>query len=193
MLLALRSYQKIQAWHQADACCSTGSVKNSGGSKNNPNINTTLPESGVGYRTYNREENGVDQVGLPEMIAFIQRLGVEWDKESSELPFQVGDISRAGGGDFPPHEAHKNGTEADLRPFRKDGAMEPTNINDPSYDRDKTRQWCQLVKRLDPGATILFNDSQLIKEGLTRYYKGHHNHLHLRPTLNSDQLDEIGC
>lgn len=193
MLLALRSYQRVQSWHQSDSCCSVGSVRTSGNIKSNPNINTTLPESGVGYRTYNREENGVDQVGLPETIAFIQRLGVEWDKESPTLPFQVGDISRAGGGDFPPHEAHKNGTEADLRPFRKDGAMEPTNINDESYDRDKTRQWCQLVKRIDPGATILFNDSQLIKEGLTKYYKGHHNHLHLRPSLNSDQLDEMGC
>lgn len=192
MLLALRSYQRIQSWQQADSCCSAGPVHNLNGPKKpNPNINTTLPESGPGFRTYNREENGVDQVGLPETVAFIQRLGAEWEKES-EVPFQVGDLSRAGGGPFPPHEAHQNGTEADLRPFRKDGAMAPTNINDESYDRAKTRQWCQLVKRIDPGATILFNDSQLIKEGLTRYYKGHHNHMHLRPSLTSNSLDE-GC
>lgn len=191
MLLALRSYQKIQSWHQAESCCSAGPVQNIGSHRPNPNINTTLPESGPGFRTYNREENGVDQVGLPETVAFIQRLGAEWEKES-EVPFQVGDLSRAGGGPFPPHEAHQNGTEADLRPFRKDGAMEPTNINDPSYDRAKTRQWCKLVKQMDPDATILFNDSQLIKEGLTRFYKGHHNHMHLRPSLNSDSLDQ-GC
>ena len=151
----------------------------------NPNINTVLPESGVGFCTYNREEGGVDQVGLPSTIDFLVNLGQDWAKQS-EVPFQVGDISHAGGGDFPPHEAHKSGNEADLRPFRLDGAMLPTNINDQNYDRGRTRLWVQLVKEKNPDAVVLFNDPQLIKEGLTKYYKGHGNHLHLRLPLASE-------
>ena len=178
MLLALRNYQRVQTWHQAECNC-TGPVSGDSDAKPNPKINTVLPESGPGFCTYNREEGGVDQVGLPETVQFIIDVGAEWEKES-EVPFQVGDLSREGGGSFPPHSAHQNGTEADLRPFRKDGQMLPTNINDSSYDRARTRQWVQLVKKMNPEAVILFNDSELIREGLTRYYKGHHNHLHLR-------------
>jgi hypothetical protein len=174
-LTALRSYQRVQSYHDLSCGCPkpTGEQPEA-----NPDINTVLPESGPGFRTYRREENGADQVGLPSTIEFLVNLGKEWEAQS-DVPFQIGDISRQGGGPFPPHEAHQSGTECDLRPFRKDGAMEPTQVSDPSYDRARTREWCKLVKRLAPNATILFNDSQLIKEGLTRYHKGHHNHLHL--------------
>lgn len=191
MLLALRNYQRVSAWTQSDSC-GCGSVHGIGAvnQRPNPDINVVLPESGPGYRTYNREKDGADQVALQETIDFVVQLGAEWEKQS-DVPFQVGDLSRRGGGDFPPHSAHKNGTEADLRPFRKDGAMEPTNINDPSYDRSRTREWCKLVKRLNPQATILFNDSELIREGLTRYYKGHHNHLHLNVGRGLEQNQ--GC
>lgn len=192
MLTALRNYQRVQTWHLQEQCGCGGPGSLQQDREPNPEINTTLPESGVGFATYNREENGVDQVGLPSTIQFLVDLGKAWAPQS-DVPFQVGDISRQGGGPFPPHEAHQSGNEADLRPFRKDGAMEPTNINDPSYDRSRTREWCQLVKKLNPDAVILFNDQTLIKEGLTKFYKGHHNHLHLRLPLSSLDQDGSGC
>lgn len=191
MLLALRNYQQVQSWHRHEECGCVGPVEVDPNWTPNPDINTVLPESGAGFRTYNREPDGIDQVGLPSTIAFIERLGGAWEQEC-EVPFQVGDISRRGGGPFPPHSGHKNGNEADLRPFRKDGAMLPTNIQDPNYDRDTTRQFVQLLKKLAPDTLVLFNDAQLIKEGLTRYHKGHHNHLHIR--LNPALSDEPeGC
>lgn len=190
MLLALRNYQQVHSWHQADRCGCAGPVQSNSEWRPNPKISEVLPESGPGFCTYNREAGGKDQVALAETIKFVTDLGLEWEKES-EVPFQVGDMSRQGGGDFPPHSAHKNGTEADLRPFRKDGEMLPTNINDPSYDRGRTRQWVKLVKKLNPQAVVLFNDPELIREGLTRYYKGHHNHLHLRVDNGLDQ--QQGC
>jgi hypothetical protein len=191
MLLALRNYQQVQAWHLHDNCGCSGPVQVDPNWRPNPEINTVLPASGPGFATYNREENGKDQVGLASFINYIQALGVEWEKQN-EVPFQVGDISREGGGPFPPHSAHQNGIECDLRPFRKDGAMEPTNINDPSYDREQTRDFCKLVKQRDPKATILFNDSVLIKEGLCKFHKGHHNHLHLK--MGSDTpAQEVEC
>ena len=183
---ALRSYQMVQSY---DTCrCGNVSAQPAG----NPQINTVLPESGVGFATYNREEGGVDQVGLPATIQFLIDLGKDWAPHS-EVPFQVGDISREGGGAFPPHDAHRNGTEADLRPFRLDGAMLPTNINDENYDRDRTRLWVQVVKEKAPGAVVLFNDPVLIKEGLTKYHKGHGNHLHLRVPQPTDTTSSVSC
>ena len=171
----------MSAWQTRSCgdCQAPAPANNSDPSGNNPLINTVLPESGTGFRTYNREEGGVDQVGVKEAIDWFIQAGEHWAPRS-DIPFQVGDISRRGGGPFPPHESHQNGREADLRPFRKDGQMLPTNINDESYDRTKTREFVKFVKSEEPDAVVLFNDPQLIKEGLTRYYKGHHNHLHLR-------------
>lgn len=142
-------------------------------------ISVTLPESGTGFRTYNREPEGADQVGRQGTIDFLVRTGEVWSG-LSDVPFQVGDISRRGGGPFPPHEGHKIGTEADLRPFRRDKAMEPTNINDPSYDPTTTRKFVETLKKLQPNAIVFFNDPVLIRAGLTLHAKGHHNHLHLR-------------
>lgn len=152
-------------------------------------IDTVLPAEGPGFRTYNRETDGKDQVGLSSTIDWFVSAGADW-AQRSQIPFQVGDISRRGGGPFPPHEGHRNGNEADLRPFRKDDLMAPTNINDPSYSRERTRDFVKFVREQAPGATILFNDPQLIKEGLTRWHSGHHNHLHLRLPggLNEDPI-----
>ena len=36
------------------------------------------------------------------------------------------------------------------------------------------------MKDRNPGLTVLFNDPQLIKEGLTKKWRGHDNHLHLK-------------
>lgn len=184
-LTGLSAYRRVHSWCNDIRCPQVAE------DKANPDINTVLPESGPGFRTYNREQDGQDQVGLASTIDFLENLGREWEP-LSDVPFQVGDISRRGGGPFPPHEAHQNGTECDLRPFRKDGAMEPCQVSDPNYDRARTREFMQLVRRLSPNATILFNDSQLIKEGLCRYYKGHHNHLHLGLSRTSPQEPE-GC
>ncbi len=190
MLCALRNYQQVQSWHKNDECGCAGPVQVDPHWTPNPDINTVLPESGVGFRTYNREADGVDQVGLPSTIEYFVNLGKEWDA-TQVVPFQVGDISRRGGGPFPPHSGHKNGNEADLRPFRKDGAMLPTNIQDPNYDRDTTREFIKLVKHVSPDTLVLFNDPTLIKEGLCKYHKGHHNHLHLR--LQPTTSEEVGC
>ena len=146
--------------------------------RSNPKINTVLPPSGHGYKTYNREADGQDQVGLKSTIDSLIRLGDTWEKQSS-IPYQIGDISRAGGGNFPPHSAHQDGRDADVRPFRADGQMLPTNIKDPSYDRGETRHFVQVAKKSSPNLVVLFNDPVLIREGLTQYHDGHDNHLHL--------------
>lgn len=145
----------------------------------NPAINTVLPEAGPGFRTYNREEGGADQYGLPSTVDFLVQLGEEWQSDH-QVPFQVGDMSRLGGGPFPPHAGHQNGNEADVRPFRRDGEMAPTDIFDLAYDQAATRQFIEKVHERNPRVIVLFNDPQLIDEGHCRFYPGHYNHLHVR-------------
>jgi peptidoglycan hydrolase-like protein with peptidoglycan-binding domain len=144
-------------------------------------IDTVLPEAGRGFATFNREAGGADQFGLATTILAIQTLGAAW-AETHAFPIFVGDISRRGGGAFPPHSSHKDGRDVDLRPFRQDGEPGPTNIHDASYDHALTRQLVLFVRNRFPHASILFNDPLLVGDGLTRRFAGHDNHLHLRFT-----------
>ncbi len=142
-------------------------------------IATVLPATGTGYVTYNRERGGADQVGTARFVESIQQLSTAW-ADQSETPVAFGDMSRAGGGSFRPHSSHKGGSEVDVRPFRTDGRNAPTDITQPTYDRETSRRFIQLVRERHPDAVILFNDPVLIREGLTRYNAGHDNHLHIR-------------
>ncbi len=142
----------------------------------NTSIDVLLPASGRGYTTYNRTGN--DQYGRAKTINAIRDIADAWaDKNNTKV--QIGDISHKGGGRFAPHSTHREGTDIDIRPFRRDGKMLPTNISNASYSRSETRELIKLIKSKYPNATILFNDPVLIREGLTKYSKGHHNHLHV--------------
>jgi conjugal transfer mating pair stabilization protein TraG len=100
-------------------------------------------------------------------------------------PVNIGDISRAGGGDMPGHETHETGRNVDIRPFRRDGQNEPVNWRSPDYDRNATREWIQMMRERNPQARVLFNDPELIREGLAQRGdrpgapQHHDNHLHL--------------
>ena len=145
-------------------------------------IETPLPVSGLGFKTYNRETAGADQYGTKPTIDAIRTIGVVWwglNIISSTPAFQVGDISRKNGGKFSPHSSHKSGTDVDLRPFRTDKKELPVTYKDSLYDREATRKLVRVIKRLYPKAVILFNDPEIIKEGLTKAFKGHDNHLHV--------------
>ena len=139
-------------------------------------IRSLLSSRGFGFTTYNRTGN--DQFGTRQTIANIEAIGKAWARISN-VAVSIGDISRRGGGRFAPHRSHRSGDMADIRPFRLDGRNLPTNINDRNYDRSTTRRFIQLLKQMIPSADVLFNDPVLIREGLTRYAKGHGNHLHV--------------
>jgi conjugal transfer mating pair stabilization protein TraG len=145
-------------------------------------VDTPLPVSGLGFTTYNRETAGADQYGTKETIDAILTIGVAWWAISlftTTPPIQIGDISRKGGGKFPPHGTHQRGRDVDIRPFRNDGKQSPVTYKDTVYDRETTRKLANLIKTLYPKAKILFNDPEIIKDGLTKWAKGHDNHLHV--------------
>jgi hypothetical protein len=131
-----------------------------------------LPE-GEGYYSYSPPEN---QFGTPETIDVIQQAG----KKASELglpQFSVGDISKQGGGPFPPHASRQFGRDIDIRPLQTTGARGPVSVGQPLYSRDYTNQIIQIF-RSDPrvGANY-FNDTRIPG---TTWGRGHDNHFHVR-------------
>lgn len=143
-------------------------------------VETVLPERGIGYVTYNREPGGRDQVGRASTIRSIERLGEAWSQLRPTTPFAVGDISRRGGGPFPPHKSHKDGCDVDFRPLTNNGVNEPTNTGSTNYSHARTRELILLIREKFSPEVIFFNDPLTIKEGLTRPAPGHDNHLHVR-------------
>ena len=67
--------------------------------------------------------------------------------------------------------------------MRNDGENDKTNWRASSYDRALTIDLINGLRTLPgvlPGSNgILFNDPKTIALGLTQYYKGHDNHLHV--------------
>ncbi|MEP6923226.1 MAG: penicillin-insensitive murein endopeptidase, partial [Pyrinomonadaceae bacterium] len=143
-------------------------------------VDILLPASGKGYVTYKNDGN--DHYGTAQTVKALQIITAKWNEKHPELKIQIGDMSRKGGGYLYPHGSHRKGIDADVRPFRKDGKLTALNaVADPqNFDREKTREFIKLVKETYPNTVILFNDKQLIKEGLTKPWEGHDDHLHIR-------------
>lgn len=143
-------------------------------------VDTMLPESGTGFRTYGRE-GGTDQYGRRETIEALIRLGELWNDVHPDRPFQIGDISHSGGGDFPPHVSHRTGVDVDIRPFRKDGELAPVRVDQPKlYDAALTREFIEFVKLRYPSAVIALQNPTLLAAKLTVNWDGHMDHMHVR-------------
>lgn len=134
-------------------------------------VETTLPRSGAGYRTYSPAG---EQVGTAGFVGRMTDLAQGWQGN----PISYGDISNRGCGPMAGHEAHQLGRNVDIRPFRKDGKNKPVTWRSRQYDRDQTRRLVQQIHQENPGARIFFNDPKLVKEGLTEKLSRHDNHLH---------------
>ena len=96
----------------------------------------------------------------------------------------VGDLSFEHGGEILGHTFHEKGLEVDLRPIRRDRLQcrWGTSWRWSSYDRSATRALVKALRAAAPGHVrlVYFNDPVLIDEGVTRYYRGHDDHLHVR-------------
>lgn len=146
----------------------------------NTKVVVPLPATGAGFTTYNRENGGTDQYGTEFTIETTKKVAADWIEIHPEVLLQIGDISRKGGGIFPPHASHRNGKDLDIRPIRKDNLMLPVEVSNPAYDSKRTEELVRLIRKSFPKAIIYLNDERLIKLGLTAFCKGHHNHLHVR-------------
>jgi peptidoglycan hydrolase-like protein with peptidoglycan-binding domain len=96
----------------------------------------------------------------------------------------IGDIGLEHGGDIAGHETHERGLDVDVRIMRRDRKQCSWggNYRMAVYDRTATRTLIRAIRAAAPGHVklIYFNDPVLIREGLTRWYAGHDDHLHVR-------------
>lgn len=135
-----------------------------------------LSGSGEGYYTYDRADH---RYGNQSTVNELRASSGLW-AQAGGTPVGIGDLGKRGGGDTSRHDGHERGNEVDIRPFRADQSRGPVTWQDPNYDRDQTREYIRFMKERNPGLTVLFNDPVLIKEGLTKKWRDHDNHMHLK-------------
>lgn len=155
------------------------------------NIVWEMPESGAGFIAYNRNDmkaDGLDQIGTKSTIEAIINIGREWNALHSDRKLQIGDISRPGGLDTSQHKGHQDGKIFDVRPMRNDakfGKGANLNYKSTSYDRELTKEFVKMVRKLYPSIYIRFNDGEIAGKGeFTYVHKDsggtvHNDHLHL--------------
>ncbi len=79
------------------------------------------------------------------------------------------------------HASHYKGTCFDMRPFRKDDALEGSTHGHSQYDREMTRLLLKTYQNLVPSGKrlVYFNDRTLIREGYSSRMASHDDHLHV--------------
>ena len=109
----------------------------------------------------------------------------------------IGDVGREHGGNIALHQSHEVGLDVDVRPIRdnENQCAWGTNWRVASYDRSATRALIKAIRAAAPGHVklIYFNDPVLIREGLTRWYSGHDDHLHVRYCEKSYPIAAYRC
>lgn len=141
-------------------------------------INTPLPESGPGFRAYQR--NQARRYGLPETIRALQAIAAAWQRAHPQGPrIGTGDISFQGGGRMPPHKSHNRGVDVDIRLLRNDGREDGTNYRAATYSRALTQELVNLIRAngVLTVKLIFFNDPAV--SGVSNQ-DGHDDHLHVR-------------
>lgn len=127
--------------------------------------------------------NGAANWGMAEAVDTLEAVG----RSMVALGYgrvAVGDVSLEHPGDIPGHVSHERGLDVDVRPLRKanDQCTWGSRWSYTTYDRAATRAMIKKFRALAPGhiKLIYFNDPVLIREGLTTWYSGHDNHVHVR-------------
>lgn len=141
-------------------------------------VDALLPKVGLGYIS---QQPDSDRFGRRSTIDALVSLGRDWHKLHNDAPrIRIGDISRKGGGPFPPHVSHRTGLDVDIGLMRSDGKESGTDIFQTNYSRPLTRELIQMISRTGSIKLIFFNDNQLVSEKLVNEEKGHDDHLHVR-------------
>lgn len=74
-------------------------------------IETQLPESGPGFVTVHRGENGKNQYGQQSTIDAALAVCAAWHELHPDRPSAIGHISLKGGGPMEPHQTHQRGVD----------------------------------------------------------------------------------
>jgi peptidoglycan hydrolase-like protein with peptidoglycan-binding domain len=139
--------------------------------------------SGTGLCDYS-VGNGPANWGTAEAIATTEAVGRAVQALGAGR-IAVGDVSFEHGGPIPGHDTHERGMDVDIRPLRKANdqcSVAGTTWRSTAYDRAATRQMILRFRSYAGGhvKVIYFNDPVLIGEGLTTWFSGHDDHIHVR-------------
>jgi len=148
--------------------------------------------------------------GRPVTVRTLEAVGAALSEAFPGSSMVVGDLSRKGGGAFPPHKSHREGCDADLGLFRQGEAWKLRFTDVKPDELDAARTWWLIHRLIESGRVerILVDWSlqrPLYEEarrrgipeetleawfqyprkrwksvGLIRHYKGHRHHLHVR-------------
>lgn len=143
----------------------------------NHNVSVQVPVQGNGFRVYGDRHH---QYGTQRTIDAITDISQAWAQLHPQSSVQIGEVSRNGGGPLPPHHSDRTGTDFDVRPFRIDRRPAPVDRRSPDYDGNTTVDFLRFVHHRYPDALILFNDPVAIRQGFSRHWAGHDNHMHIR-------------
>jgi peptidoglycan hydrolase-like protein with peptidoglycan-binding domain len=140
--------------------------------------------------------NGLADWGTAAAIGQIEASAVDVVAKGHG-PIAIGDIGFEYGGDIPGHTFHEYGLEVDVRPMRTDKRQCSWggSYRLSTYDRAATRDLIRAIRASAPGHVrlIYFNDPVLIREGLTRWFSGHDDHLHIRYCEKVHPLAAYDC
>lgn len=102
----------------------------------------------------------------------------------------MNDVSLERGGPTPSHGTHQTGLACDLRLPNRNGTTGGLTHRSSAYDRSAMRAMLKAVKASPLTKRILFNDPDLIGEGLCQRAPGHDNHVHfeIRPPARQSIL-----
>jgi len=150
--------------------------------------------------------------GRPVTVRSIEEVGRKLAARFEGSAVVVGDLSKKGGGRFPPHKGHKGGLDADIGLFKPEELFTVKFKHLKPSQLDAERTWFMLKCFIDTGRverilvdwrlqSALYNRAkeeklppELLDElfqyparrwkqkGLIRHYDGHKNHIHIRFT-----------
>lgn len=166
----------------------------------------TMPAGGAGLGFFNFEladTSDTHDFGTDWMATTVEDAGV-WYRDnhlaahSSATTLTINDVSLERGGDTPDHSGHETGLSCDCRLPRIDGnSGGVTHSSTGTYDQDATRAMLQAIRHQPMVTRVLFNDRDLIREGLCKTASGHDDHFHfdvgpLAPVVDySDLIDDL--
>ena len=146
---------------------------------------TEVPASGgtgwYRYDTGDMSKSRIMHFGTANTVQAVYDVARSFAIGLPGFPIGVGDLSSAMGTNLGRHSTHQKGLNVDVRPLRKDGAQQPTNINDTQYSRENTLLLVDAFLAHRNVDRLLFNDADIINKRKPRVHSspGHDNHLHV--------------
>jgi hypothetical protein len=144
-----------------------------------PQVNTLMPESAPGLEAKKPESH---RFGLPETIAALTEIGRRWQAAHPSGPLvRIRDISRCGGGKFPPHDSHRMGIDVDIGLMRNDGRTAAVNhrMQPSKYSQELTQEMVDTIRAngLLGVHRIWFSDKGVRN---VTHDTSHNDHVHVR-------------